>query len=468
MYLPSRYVPLLLANKGYTPKQAFDILLQVFQDDNVIQEMELIIMWLRISLHASLATNCGPPTTTIVLTAPFLDEDLVQHRAPLLNSVLPGRGDHSVGLEAAIAQMASAVVNQMAEAHTAWVARELERDQPTTPPTKFGMLLDSLKAYLDVEDEAGLPEFWFQLAAAPKQQEFSIMREFFGAFARSPQVFIPFTSIPTTKLLTDLTSITFLADHHDDLKTGLHPFIIMDSLEEHHAASLDLTRSFNLVYEHDFSVAFMDLDRFKLPKDLRSYPITFFELERNLGLFGNLLVTVLGEPHPLTTNYRLFWDAFTKQHHQLLQHKIDTRRVIKPVHILWNLQLICFHWFAAKQARLPPTPPSFPDILTRISLALYTCPTLPLPLYQLLQAKGTPLLRTTTMSGPHPAPMSSTITPDDATQASSGVSTITASIHTGTSSRAGTFVPNNNGDISLQRLVLQCLQLHAGRGQPKT
>lgn len=44
MYLPSRYVPLLLANTGYTPKQAFDILLQVFWDDNVIQEMKLIIM----------------------------------------------------------------------------------------------------------------------------------------------------------------------------------------------------------------------------------------------------------------------------------------------------------------------------------------------------------------------------------------------------------------------------------------
>ncbi len=57
MYLPAKYVPMLLDNKGYTPRQALTMLLQAFQDDNVLPEMEPTVTWLRISSHATLATN---------------------------------------------------------------------------------------------------------------------------------------------------------------------------------------------------------------------------------------------------------------------------------------------------------------------------------------------------------------------------------------------------------------------------
>ncbi len=296
MYLPSRYIPLLLNNKGCTPKQAFKLLWQVFQDENVLAEVEPIVTWLRISLHATQANNHGPPTTSISITTLFLDEDLLNHHDLLLEAALPGRGGHSSGLEATIAQMATAVVQQTSEARTARVAHEVEKDQPTTPATKFGMLLDSLKVYLDVNEEANLPDFWFHLTTAPKKQEFSIIYEFLDAHACSPQAFIPLAPIPTPKLLTDLTSVTFLADHQDDLKTGLQPFIVRDGSEDHRTASLDLARSFDLLYKRYFSSR----------------------------------------------------DSLSERFRQLLQHKIEVPHVIKPVHILRNIQLICFHWFAAK------------------------------------------------------------------------------------------------------------------------
>jgi hypothetical protein len=40
------------------------------------------------------------------------------------------------------------------------------------------MLFESLKLMLNVADEASLPDFWFRLAAAPKKQEFSTIRDF--------------------------------------------------------------------------------------------------------------------------------------------------------------------------------------------------------------------------------------------------------------------------------------------------
>lgn len=115
MYLTAKYAALLLDNKGYTPKQAFQLLLQAFQDDQVIQDMEPILNWLHISLHATLATNRGPLSTNLTITAPFLDEDLLNHRDPLLMAILPGHHQLDGRLEATITQMASAVVTQTTE-----------------------------------------------------------------------------------------------------------------------------------------------------------------------------------------------------------------------------------------------------------------------------------------------------------------------------------------------------------------
>ncbi len=173
--------------------------------------------------------------------------------------------------------------------------------------------MDSLQSYLNAIEDDQLPEFWFQLAAASKKQEFSIIREFFDAHARGPSAFILIAPIPTPKLLMDLTGIMFLADHPDYLKTGIQPFAVLDGSEECWAASLEIARSFNLLYEWDFSVAFADLERFMLPKDLRSYPITFFDLECNLGIFDYFLSVILGDLHPLTLHYRQFWEVFSKQ-----------------------------------------------------------------------------------------------------------------------------------------------------------
>jgi hypothetical protein len=66
---------------------------------------------------------------------------------------------------------------------------------------------------------------------------------------------------------------------------------------------MEMSRSYNLLFEREYGLAYADLDCFKLPKDLRSYPINLFELERNLAIFGNLLDALLGTPHPLTTSF---------------------------------------------------------------------------------------------------------------------------------------------------------------------
>jgi hypothetical protein len=145
-----------------------------------------------------------------------------------------------------------------------------------------------------------------------------------------------------------------------------------------------LACSFSFLYERNFGIAFSDLNQFKVPKDLCAYGISFFDLEHNLGIFGNLIGAILGEPHRITMAYHTFCHAMSRQYRLQLQHEIDDRRVIKPTHILQNIQLICFHWFSVKRARFPPTDPNFLDIWQRIALAMYHTPLLPQPLYFLI------------------------------------------------------------------------------------
>jgi hypothetical protein len=151
----------------------------------------------------------------------------------------------------------------------------------------------------------------------------------------------------------------------------------MDGSEEYRAAAMELARTYGLLYERDHGVSFSDLSQFKVPKDLRSYPSSFFDLEQSLGLFGNLLGAMLGNAHPLTVAYRPFWESFTKCYRDRLLSEIDGNKVMKSVHILRSIQLTVYDWFDAKRTRVPPHTPVFTDIWKRIGLNAYTLPNLP-------------------------------------------------------------------------------------------
>jgi len=117
-----------------------------------------------------------------------------------------------------------------------------------------------------------------------------------------------------------------------------------------------------MLAEQDLGISFANLNQFKIPKDLRGHPTTFFELETSLSSFGNLLGAVLGNQHPITAAYRPIWDSVQQEYKARLHHEIDIRRVIKPIHILRSIQLPVYNWFNTKKLRRMPPPPPFVDI----------------------------------------------------------------------------------------------------------
>jgi hypothetical protein len=286
MYLPPKYAHLMLDNKGCSPKEAWNRLIPTFQADDFLDAAAPIVNWIRASLHATQANHRGPPITALTLASPIADQDLVTHRSTLLFQALPAlRHQQDPGLYTAIIQMAHAVASQANEAQTARLAREGGRDQPTLPSAKFSLLFPSLKRFLCLEEEAQLPEFWFTLAAAKKKQEFSVVREALDAYSRSNATFYNLTPVPTPKLVSDLVTVNFVADHPDDHKTGNQPLTIMDGSEEYRSAAQSVAERCAILAGQDFAIQYNDLEQFKVPKKPTRPPRNLFRTGKKLGTF---------------------------------------------------------------------------------------------------------------------------------------------------------------------------------------
>ncbi len=251
-----------------------------------------------------------------------------------------------------------------------------------------------------------------------------------------------------------------MGDSADDIKTGLHPFIIMDGSTEHRQANLELSRLYGFLNSSVTGVMLADLEALRA-KEVLSVPLSYWELEKTMGMFGNLLGVVLGPEHVLTRTYKELWDllcsAFRDDIHFILEYK----GYIKPTHILRSVQLICYNWFTHKRARLNPPPPDFASIIRIITLQVYVLPHLPPVLYQLAYPKQpkptfpgaivsvntntTALTQNTSVNTPTNQPGDASVVSD--------VSGLTQNIN-----RTRTFQANLASDANLQQLLPPNLQ----------
>jgi hypothetical protein len=457
MYLPCRYVPYFLDAGGYTIRQAWQILLPLLQANDDMVNCRALIQWLRVASHATAPhnghPNGGPPVVATNLITPAADADLLEHRALALTTALPGRNQLGASMETALLTLAQSVVAQTNDVRQAREANAAAQNQPTLPSTKYRNTIGILLAYVQVQDEANLPELWHQWANAEKRQEQTILRELLDACARQPNAFSTMSPVVTPKLLQDLRSFTFLADSTDDLKTGLQPFAVTDGSAEHRRANLELARQYGLLHEGEHSVTLSDLQALEA-KEVRSVPLTYYDLEQTLGMFGNLLEVVLGGPHPLTTAYRNFWQLLTRSMRNNLQMAIDNTGRIKPAHILRSVQLICHQWFERKRAHMSPPTPPFLDILDSIALYTYVLPHLPTALFRLAfpQPTKTVLPAPSTFSVVTPVPSLTTSDASVVSGLTSGSRLSNSTERTGSGGR-GTFVANLQPDSTLIQLI---------------
>ncbi len=335
-------------------KRAWEILYPALAEADQLLDCQPLINWLRAASTGTAAPgnaqDVGPSKLVIELTAPLADASLIQHRTKVFSQVLPSLFQPSASLEHAITQMAVAVTQQTNDTRVVREQKLADAAAPKLPSEKFTITLVILQEYLETPDERNLPELWHQWANCSKRQELMVLTELLASYARGPDSYTVLTPVPSAKVVQDLLSFSFVGDSPDDTKTGIQPFVIAKGAAEHRQANLEVARLYGLLTSGDQSILLSDLEQLK-NKEMKSLPMNYFELERNLGMFGNFLGTVLGSTHALTKAYRAFWTLLFQGYRSEFQKIIDVKLYIKPAHILCSIQLVCYNWFAQRRAR---------------------------------------------------------------------------------------------------------------------
>ena len=82
---------------------------------------------------------------------------------------------------------------------------------------------------VDVENEAGLPPVWHELASAPSKQHRSLIQRHVNETAEDIADSIQFVITPA--LVKKVSTLEFRMTNRESLETGLHPFIFSQHTE---------------------------------------------------------------------------------------------------------------------------------------------------------------------------------------------------------------------------------------------
>jgi hypothetical protein len=213
-----------------------------------------------------------------------------------------------------------------------------------------------------------------------------VFRDGLDAFARSSTAYSTSMPVVTPRLTQDMLNFNFIGQSADDLKGGLHPFIISDGNAEHRQNNVEVARLYGLLTAGDATCSLADLEALSA-KEIKSIPVSYWELESTIGMFGNLISVILGIQHPLCLAYYQMWSLMQSQLKTDLHTALEYRYFVKPTHLLRSIQLIFYTWFTHCCVRLTPPPPDFTTVLQQIIMQTYVLLALPSQLYQLVYPK---------------------------------------------------------------------------------
>jgi len=248
--VPNRYVvPFLSTSRA--PREAYDILSGMIQQDGNAVACEPLLDWLRVTLVRRAGATIAPATQVDMPTPPAFGDPQVQqqfneYRIQVLHrdfpQMLPGAQHHSAVL---IAQGISTLTNEQRLTRMEAQQRQAVREAPKTPADFFGTRLDRVLRWCQVNSENDLPPVYAELAKARKGK---IRVTLQNAVEEALENLKYVEDFPlSTTLATKIQELKWASALPDNLSLGVHIFSLgtldTEAMEvqrqiNHHADSL--------------------------------------------------------------------------------------------------------------------------------------------------------------------------------------------------------------------------------------
>lgn len=355
MFVPPRYIPTLLG-QSLTPRQAYLRLVGAVRTDG----FELACAPLLDYLRAACTLPAGQPVPAVQRPAANvlrMDETLHQHiRENVVHRDLPRLRQPELlepGLH--VARAIGDLVTEHRATRADTLARRLE-EATITPETKWGASLQLLTRLTQQGEHPVLPQFWIDLAAAPKRFEGTTIARATDATAVALGLAPDLAPVITPALVAKIAAFSFGHANSDELEQGINPFTVgYRNQDETTEARTQATQHAMLM--DGAAPRLADVITLAASEKVRM-PRTCIQVSITLDNYRVMLHTCFGPDHRLTAEFDYFtasWKARAAQ----FEASMGGEPLI-PLYVVRWVQLRLNMWFQ-DQARLP-VQVSVPDL----------------------------------------------------------------------------------------------------------
>jgi len=356
MIVPNRYVTPLLT-RGMTPKEAFLALSGMIQQDGNTVACEPLLDWLRTTLTRR-AAGLPPRTVVTPLSSPVFQDPQDQHDCTAyrlgimhrdLPHTVPGVQHNSAVL---IAQGISSLTQEQRLAREEAIAHRQTKDAPKKPSDYFGVLLERLMRWCQVDSEDDLPPIYDTLANTKKGK---IRLALQTALEDSLSNLGYLEEFPVSATLaTKIVDLKWHSHLQDDFTVGLNIFCFGSMDEEAMEELRRVNQHYDTITNGEAAPSLVDVATLQDHKYDVFIPKTLAQLRYSVERSEALWQVLLGAHHPVTRQHRAY-KVHLSLHEKRLERVVprDLRKLHLVPALLARVVQVDVNHFLLDQSRSP-------------------------------------------------------------------------------------------------------------------
>jgi hypothetical protein len=357
--VPNCYVVPFLST-SMTPREAYNVLSGMIQQDGHNVACEPLLDWLRVTLVRRAGATITPATQVDMPTPPaFRDPQVHQkfneYRVQVLQRDFPhmltGAQHQSAAL---IAQGISTLTNEQRLTRVEAQQRQAAHDAPKTPADLFGTRIDRVLRWCQVNSENDLPPIYAELAKTKKGKVRVVLQNAVEEALENLKYVEDFPL--STTLATKIQDLKWASALPDNLSLGVHIFSLGNLDAEAMEVQRQLNQHADAMYAGDAAPALPDIVTLQDSKQDLCLPRSFAQLRYLVERSEALWLTLLGSQHPVTVQHRAFRDTLVarEQRLELITTRDPTYCHMVPALLGRFIQIEVNHWLNTQSRTAQP------------------------------------------------------------------------------------------------------------------